>query len=223
MNNENLLKIESLFYHIIINLHSISFIKKQVEEIKLLIESIPKEVMKLELLDIINTIDSSLSIDIKSDRDKIILKQQKRAGKVLYSVPISNLKKFQEDLEKTNIDDFYFIDHDGIDIILAGSFDFCYYHDVEVKFLQVEFICCPNQIIADKFRIATKEEVLELHQYMRGYENNGLVFCMEDTFTKDKYYIVAHGIEVKWGTVYYYKRDNLQPGERIADWVLKND
>lgn len=51
----------------------------------------------------------------------------------------------------------------------------------------------------------------------------GTVFCIEldkECSTKpEKHFIVGEDISFKFGLVYYYKRQELKEGERIAEWV----
>jgi hypothetical protein len=222
MDSDIYLKLDQLFNSIKINQHNVIFIKETLEMIRELYETIPEEDIKYQLLDIIDLIDSFLMIPTEVERDKKIINEIENAKNLLYSIPTRILNDFQIQLQKTNINDFSIINHDGVNITFAGSFDFCY--EVELVFLEVEYICCPNQFRADTFRIATNNEISTLNNFTRGYFeyiNRGLVFCMEDRSFGDRYYIIAHGLKVTWGMVYYYHRENLQPGERIAEWFDK--
>lgn len=219
MDGNIYLKLEDFLDSIEMNLHNIVFIKENVENIRKLNKTVLQTELKFQLTDIVNKIDSLLLESMKSERDKEIIGECKKAKQLLYSIPTKVLHDFQKRLEKTNIDEFRIINHDGTNIILAGSFDFCYYHEVEVMFLNVDFICSPSHFKANTFRLATNDEIISLNIFMNEFKRTGLTFCMEDRSFGEKSYIVALGLNINWGTVYYYKRENLQDGERIADWI----
>lgn len=212
-------EIEDIFDNLIMNLHSVITIKENIEKLKKLNETIQEETIKKQILETINSVDLLLlKSDIKQ-RDIEIQNQYERAKEILFSVSIGALRDFQKELEKTNIDDFYIIELDYNNLTIAGTFDSCYYHEVELIFMQVEFLCCPKHFTASNFRIATKEEKIELERFSNQI-GSGLTFCIEDKHSGDKHFIVAHGFKANWGTVFYYKRENLQPDEKIADWFV---
>jgi hypothetical protein len=137
------------------------------------------------------------------------------------------LEQLQQELKEGNIEHFYItepIQHQSQQLVLAGSFDFSYYHNVEITFSEVEFILCPATIfIVERFRLATEEEIVQLNSMMYGFERNGTVFCLENEFEEQRFYIVAKQMTYQFGMIYYYDRPNLQPGERIAEFVTKSE
>lgn len=139
----------------------------------------------------------------------------------------NKLGQLQQKLKEGNIEHFYItepIQHQGRQLVLAGSFDFSYYHNVEITFHEVEFILCPGTIFnVELFRLATEEEIVQLNAIMYGYERSGTVFCLENEFEEQRFYIVAKQMTYQFGMVYYYDRPNLQPGERIAAFVTKSE
>ncbi|WP_145408301.1 hypothetical protein [Paenibacillus xylanexedens] len=133
------------------------------------------------------------------------------------------VEQLQQELKQSNIEHFYIIACEwGNTLVLAGSFDFSYYHNVEITFDEVQFILCPGSIFnVEIIRLATEEEIQQLYLVMYGYERNAIVYCLENEFEQQKFYIVAKQMKYTFGMVYYYDRPNLQPGERIADHVHK--
>lgn len=131
----------------------------------------------------------------------------------------------QQELRAANIEHFYItepIQPQSQQLVLAGSFDFSYYHNVEITFTEVEFILCPGSVFTvELFRLANEEEIIQLHSIMHGCERNGIVFCLENEFEQQRFYIVAEQMTYHFGMVYYYERPNLQPGERIAEFVIR--
>ncbi len=98
---------------------------------------------------------------------------------------------------------------DGSRLVLIGSFDLCYYHDVELTFTEVSFIRCPTYLREPQFREAGKTE-------------GGTRF--EIKTEEGAFEIVAESAVVAAGKVYHYDRGSqLQPGERIAPWVKRSD
>ncbi|MFZ5986763.1 MAG: hypothetical protein ACOYWZ_06530 [Bacillota bacterium] len=131
---------------------------------------------------------------------------------------------FQNELERTNIEDFYIIRYERSGrLLLAGSFDFSYYHDVEIIFYDVSFICCPGSTFTvNKLRLATNSEIEEVSRFMDGYEKDGFVICLEDSIFNSKYFIAAYELKYKFQKVHYYLNGKLIEGEIISDWAKEN-
>jgi hypothetical protein len=93
---------------------------------------------------------------------------------------------------------------DGERLILIGSFDLSYYHDVEVMFHGVRLSTCPADLRWPVFR--------------EGEPGRYLIQDEDGT-----YEVHAAGVSVQIGRVYYYDRgDLLKPGEQIAEWVQRS-
>jgi hypothetical protein len=110
-------------------------------------------------------------------------------------------------LSAAGIDEFRIDSFDGFRLVLIGSADLSYYHDVEVAFTDVGFIRCPTNFYEPRFRDAGKTD-------------DGVRF--EISTDEGNFEIVAGTALVSVGKVYHYDRgDALQPGERIAPWVKR--
>ena len=127
---------------------------------------------------------------------------------------------------KTNINDFWIEKMNSSNLILAGSFDHGYYHEIEITFTEVKYISCPGGIFnVSKFRSASEEERNKLIE-QKVFGNEWLnpkcnVIILEDNIEETKYHIVFEEMSYKFETVFHYIRDNLKEGERIAEWVNK--
>jgi hypothetical protein len=103
--------------------------------------------------------------------------------------------------------DFRLESYNGEQLQIIGSFDLCYYHDVELIFSGVAFIRCAAEFTYPQFTDA-------------GFVPGGfrtLIHAEEGEFE-----IVARSLVVTFGKVFHYDRgDQLKPGERIADWVKR--
>lgn len=130
------------------------------------------------------------------------------------------LKKLNHELSKTYIADYYIYDYSSRpSLVLAGSFDFSYYHNIEITFNEVSFVTCPGGIFTvDHFRLATSDEVKRLNEFTYGY-NDTPTICLEDTTFKTTFFISAAEVNYNFQNVYYYKKAPLAKNERIADWV----
>jgi len=127
---------------------------------------------------------------------------------------------FQKELVKTNINDFLINRYDlSGNLLIVGSFDFGYYHDVEIIFYDVTFIACPTSFTADKLRLATNQEIDRLRNIT--YENggDGYVFCFEDTFSLTKFYIIAHNVEFNFEKVMYFDKELRIEGVALSKWA----
>ena len=106
------------------------------------------------------------------------------------------------------MDEFRFESFDGSRLVVIGGFDLSYYHDVELTFVDVEFIHCPTYFLDPRFRETGPRG------QGRGFE----IKTREEVFE-----IVADSVSAVIGKVYHYDRGAaLQPGERIADWVKRD-
>ncbi|WP_312116665.1 hypothetical protein [Brevibacillus reuszeri] len=130
------------------------------------------------------------------------------------------LEAIQKEIDQRNIGDFRIIKYEyNEELTLAGSFDFSYYHDIEIFFKNVSFIACPgSEFKANRIRLANEAEEEMLYKISHAYQE-GVTICLEDTYFGHKFYLSVSDLEYQVQTVYYYKRDQLKPNERIADWV----
>jgi hypothetical protein len=114
--------------------------------------------------------------------------------------------------------DFRLVCFDRGRLAIAGSPDLCYYHVVEAQFTEVSLISCPTDFCNARFRIGTTTELDGVSRLVE--INDGcLVFAIDAessaSIERQTFLIVARSLTVKRGTVYYYQRENLKPGERI--------
>src|SRR4051812_46844608 len=104
-------------------------------------------------------------------------------------------------LSASGVDEFRFESFDGSRLLVIGSFDLCYYHDIEMTFTEVEFIRCPTYLREPQFRDA-------------GQKGDGRRF--EIRTDEGLFEIVAESVSVVIGKVYHYDRgEQLKAGERI--------
>ncbi len=108
--------------------------------------------------------------------------------------------------------DFHIQSFDGLRLILVGSFDLCYYHGLELHFVEVARIDCPvwfhRPTFADEGPVADHD----------GSTTDPRRFTIRSD--EGQHTIISRAVEIVLGTVYYYDRGAaLKPGERIASWV----
>ncbi len=101
--------------------------------------------------------------------------------------------------------DFRIQSFDSSKLLIIGSFDLCYYHDIELAFSEVSFIRCPvyfdNPVFSDS-----------------DSASGGRRFIINTD--EGQFEIVADAWNATIGKVYHYDHGHqLQPGERIADWI----
>lgn len=110
--------------------------------------------------------------------------------------------------------DFHIQQFDGNCLTIVGSFDLCYYHGVELHFVEVSHIECPVWFHSPKF---ADEELT--HDTTSSITKPRRYLIRSD---EGLHQIVASSLEIAVGTVYYYDRGaSLKPGERIATWVKR--
>ncbi|MGR6761181.1 hypothetical protein ACU1JV_04905 [Paenibacillus sp. T2-29] len=135
----------------------------------------------------------------------------------------SKLMQLNEILSQNNIDHYYIYDYTSRPkLVLAGSFDFSYYHNIEITFYKVSFLSCPGGVFSiEYFRLANDKELEMLKTVSYGFIE-GPVICMEDQTFGTRFFIAAESLDYELKTVYYYKCENLQPHESVAEWVGKD-
>lgn len=129
------------------------------------------------------------------------------------------VNELQSKLENTNIEDYNIAYLDIDKALILGSFDFSYYHNIEIVLYEVSFICCPTTTFTiNQIRIANKEEISSLDWIMHGIQNEGDVIALDDTFSNISYYIVAQSIEYNYEVVKYFNEGKLIKGA-LSDWA----
>jgi len=135
---------------------------------------------------------------------------------------MNEFDRLNELVKTTNTVDFRIQSYDAVNLILTGSFDFCYYHEVEVTFHEVSYISLPADFSYPTLRKAAHEEIVRIAKFIT-VNSEETVFCIEaetsSSLEKLPFYVVAEGISLKEGIVFYYEREDLKEGERIAPWV----
>lgn len=133
----------------------------------------------------------------------------------------SGLDRINEIVTKTNTTDFVVHSFRGDSLLLTGSFDHCYYHELEVHFHVVSYIGLPvHGIDSPHFSIATDAE-RRAHNHLELTDTDTLFKIHADPEFRGghSYYVAAESVRMLEGTVFYYMREDLKPNERIAEWV----
>jgi hypothetical protein len=110
----------------------------------------------------------------------------------------------KEELEKINelsLWDFEVAQHEDGRLLILGSNDFTCYHYLEAQFDGVTYCDLPPTFSHAQFRLG--RDVIR-------------VVAESMTTSATEFEIRATGLQVRIGKVYYYERENLLPGERIA-------
>lgn len=151
-------------------------------------------------------------------------------NKTLHSVGIS----FQWD-EKDETGDY--ISCPGKDVpadalIILGSFDFSYYHQVEIVFYGVKAHTLhheaywPDHWSKPQLELLSQaDEKAVINQLGWPPADEMHLFAFNrGSHGDERYYILAEGLSWYIGTVFHYDREaqeELKPGERVAYWVNK--
>ena len=109
-------------------------------------------------------------------------------------------------IQSDNISDFRIERYEINNLLLTGSFDFCYYHSLELNFTEVSYISLPTEFNYPIFRIANLSEIQSIRQQIF-LEPEDLVYCIEaETSCSTErlpFYVVAKDMNVRVGKVYY--------------------
>jgi hypothetical protein len=112
--------------------------------------------------------------------------------------------------------DFTIQSFDGHRLVIVGSFDLGYYHYIELHFVEVAHINCPVWFDEPEFTDEGRIDDVAL-----GIDEPRRFVIRTD---EGRHEVIARSVEVVLGMVYYYDRGKqLEPGERIAEWVKRAD
>ena len=122
---------------------------------------------------------------------------------------------------KFDISDFVVSEFDGKRITVFGSFDFCYYHNIEIYFTDVYFYSGDFEWNRnDSLKaLEIKDEYVDEKQYTTRLK---FVFNTDNGkyhYNNKKIEIWASEIEFNTDTVLYHKPEKLLKGQRIAEWL----
>jgi hypothetical protein len=112
-------------------------------------------------------------------------------------------------------------------LIILGSFDFTYYHELEFVFRDVAWHDLPPKAYwSDHWEKPQLELLSQEEKAQKGLDaHEGYLFAFNiGSFSELRYYIVAKRLFINEGTVFYYDRaaqEPLKPGERVAWWVTQ--
>lgn len=97
-------------------------------------------------------------------------------------------------------------------LIIVGSDDLSYYHNLEITIETLSYI---NGVMDwscdlddDFMKISIQDDGSKKLSILEFYSDNEL-----------KFKVVGESISINFDTVFYYERDNLRTGERLAYWV----
>lgn len=102
--------------------------------------------------------------------------------------------------------DFSIFSYDRGKLVIAGSDDLSYYHNLEITFIQPTFIDGVTEWSCD-----ISEEFIKHFPEIKSVE------FYSDGERKLK--VIAEDVLVNFDTVFYYQRDHLTDGQRLAYWI----
>lgn len=120
--------------------------------------------------------------------------------------------------------DFHVYRYESNKLIIAGSIDLCYYHQLEIIFENIQVFhgffsgwhSDTTQVVFDKLEERNEfNGPLEIEQ---GYS----VFRFKTEDYQNDVIIAAEKISFNTDTVFYYERDDLKENERIAYFVKRS-
>ncbi len=128
-----------------------------------------------------------------------------------------------EMLATTNTSDFLVFSFNDSRLLILGSFDLVYYHEIEIVFEGVSYIGLPASFDRPRLRFATPDEE-RLFAFL-GLDDRDRVYVVEPDSEsgEGKHYVVAQRVVARKCMVYHYQREDLKPGEEIAPWVHQSE
>jgi len=119
----------------------------------------------------------------------------------------------------SNASDFEVQAYDGSRLLIVGSFDLAYYHEVEIEFEEVAYIELPTQFSDPRLRIATAEESARLRFLDLSPPEKLYAIDADPDVDGQTFFIAAESVRARRCMVYHYRREELKDGEEIAPWV----
>lgn len=137
----------------------------------------------------------------------------------------SVVKQIDDYIRESAWFDFHLWRYDGRNLVISGSTDLTYYHKLEIIFTDVFFASTffagwHSDTDKPVIEIPNTELNMELNikfEIEQGYQ----IFIIKTEDYKNDIYVAAKKIEFKTDTVYYYKRENLDDNERLADYLME--
>ncbi len=133
------------------------------------------------------------------------------------------LSPLNEGIQDNGVLDFSIRSFEDHHLVMVGSFDLDYYQDVQIEFSGVSYLSCPSDFSDASFRELDREECADLIEFLgESLDHESRVFAVDiaDFYNVNTHYIVADDVDFQFGKVYFYPRENLEPGESIAPWVM---
>jgi hypothetical protein len=127
-------------------------------------------------------------------------------------------------LDSSNLCEFVLWSLVDNELLILGSDDLAYYHQVEIAYHGLEYIEAPSSFWRPRFRDATELETRRSwRRRVVGADKSASLYVIEDggDGAIETYFIAAESCVVSVGMVFHYDRPNLEPGERIAPWVRR--
>ncbi len=113
---------------------------------------------------------------------------------------LKTIAEINQILDSTNITDFRIQSFNSCDMSLIGCYDLTYYYDLEIIFHEVAYLSIPTAFYYPKLRMATKNEINVINQFI-AYDEEYHYFCIETetcaSLEKLPFFIVAEDISFK--------------------------
>jgi len=122
----------------------------------------------------------------------------------------NKLESINNYVQNSNGLDFLIRDYDGYKLSLVGSFDLCYYHEIEIIFYEIFKISMETSFKVDYIQCETPVQA-QFQCCLRSY-NEGLIEVFIEDVCGRKQSIVCEGIDFIIERVSYYDKT----GKRIT-------
>ncbi|MDF1661221.1 MAG: hypothetical protein P1V97_05590 [Planctomycetota bacterium] len=132
------------------------------------------------------------------------------------------LEQFQVLARDKDIREFQLYSVEQNRLILTGSRDHAYYHQIELRFENTRYMSIPMEFSDPIFRYGEEDDYERIRRIVE-LENQDLIIHVEAetpaALEPQNFYIVAQTLTLDSDMVYHYQRENLVDGERLASWA----
>ena len=123
------------------------------------------------------------------------------------------LEQLNSRLDETAVSDYFLYELKDERLVILGSHDLSYYHDVEIVFEEVRYICCPTRLDSPRFRPADEaERLIALEKAGKRADPDGDIHVIsidEEGSRKGQHFIIVSDVSFRFEKVLHYVNDDV--------------
>lgn len=137
-------------------------------------------------------------------------------------IDMDALESFQELAREKEIREFQLFSYQQNQLIITGSSDHAYYHQMELRFENCPYLTLPAEFSNAVFRYGEDDDYERIRRIVELESSHKIIHIEAETpaaLDPLNFYVVAEELSVNQDMVYHYLREKLNEGERLAPWL----